>query len=100
MTATPDFIVIADFHVLPGHRARFLEHAHEDAHQSLTNEPDCHQFDVLVPVDDENRVTLFEAYTDREAFDAHTRMPHYQPFQEGITPLLADEPRVRFFQPG
>lgn len=100
MTTTPGFIVIAEFQVQPGTRARFLEHAHEDARQSLANEPDCHQFDVLLPVDEDNRVTLFEAYTDRDAFDAHTRMPHYQPFQDGITPLLADEPRVSFHQMG
>lgn len=97
MSAQPGFVVIAEFAIKPGERAAFLEHAHEDARQSLANEDGCHQFDVLVPEDAGNVVVLHEAYTDRAAFDAHTRMPHYQPFKDGTTPLLAADPVVRFF---
>ncbi|HET7314595.1 putative quinol monooxygenase [Salinisphaera sp.] len=97
MSAQPGFIVIAEFALKPGQRQAFLEHAHEDARQSLANEDDCHQFDVLVPDDADNVVVLHEAYTDRAAFDTHTRMPHYQPFKDDTAPLLASEPVVRFF---
>lgn len=102
MSTTPGFTVIAEFVVKPGLRDEFLEHAHEDAKQSLANEQGCHQFDVLTPTDasgdNDNIVVLHEVYTDRAAFDAHTRMPHYQPFKDGTTPLLAAEPVVRFFE--
>lgn len=97
MSDQPSFVVIAEFPVKDGQRDAFLEHAHEDARQSLANEPGCHQFDVLTTADDDTQVVLHEAYTDRAAFDAHTAMPHYQPFKEATGPLLAGEPTVRFF---
>ncbi|WP_423824085.1 putative quinol monooxygenase [Salinisphaera sp. SPP-AMP-43] len=99
MSSKPGFIVIAEFQVKPDELDRFLELAHEDARQSLTHEADCHQFDVLAPIGQDNTVILHEAYTDRGAFDTHTRMPHYQPFKDGTTPLLAADPVVRFFEP-
>ncbi|MGB7755604.1 MAG: putative quinol monooxygenase [Salinisphaera sp.] len=97
MSAQPGFVVIAEFAVKPGQREAFLKHAHEDARQSLANEDGCHQFDVLVPEAGGDVVVLHEAYTDRAAFDAHTRMPHYQPFKDASAPLLASDPVVRFF---
>lgn len=100
MSDQPGFIVIAEFQIKPGDVDRFIELAHEDAGQSLANEPGCHQFDVLVAEDDEHRVVLHEAYTDRAAFDAHTQMPHYAPFKQGSGPLLAADPVVRFFHIG
>lgn len=98
MSEQAGFVVIAEFHMNAADRAAFVEHAHEDARQSLANEPGCHQFDVLAPIDDETRVVLHEAYTNRAAFDAHTAMPHYEPFKNATAPLLTDEPSVRFFE--
>lgn len=97
MSVQPGFIVIAEFAIRPGQREAFVEHAREDARQSLTNEQGCHQFDVLVPEDADDRVVLHEVYTDRAAFETHTRMPHYQPFKDATAPLLDAEPVVRFF---
>lgn len=91
------FTVIAEFQVAPGELQAFLSFAHEDARHSLADEDGCHQFDVLVAEQDDDIVVLHEVYANRAAFDAHTRMPHYQPFKKGTAPLLAGEPRVRFF---
>ena len=98
MSQQPGFVVIAEFQVKPDQQKAFLELAHEDARQSLANEDGCHQFDVLIAEDDDHRIVLHEAYTDRAAFDAHTQMPHYAPFKEGSAPLIAEDPIVRFFR--
>lgn len=98
MSQQPGFVVIAEFQVKPGQQQAFLELAHEDARQSLANEDGCHQFDVLIAEDDDHRIVLHEAYTDRAAFDTHTQMPHYAPFKEGSAPLIAEDPVVRFFR--
>ncbi|RKR06675.1 quinol monooxygenase YgiN [Kushneria sinocarnis] len=95
--STGQFVVIAEFSVKEGERDAFLALAYNDANESLANEHGCHEFDVLVPEDGSSRVILHEVYTDRAAFEQHTQMPHYAPFQEGTAPLLADEPVVRFF---
>lgn len=97
MSTQSGFVVIAEFIIQPDQRDVFLEHAHEDARQSLANEHGCHQFDVLVPEERDDLVVLHEVYSDRAAFDAHTRMPHYQPFKDSTAPLLASQPVVRFF---
>jgi len=97
MSNQPGFIVIAEFQVKPGQVEAFLGFAHDDSRNSLANEPGCHQFDVLVSEDSDHIVVLHEAYTDRAAFDAHMAMPHYAPFKEDTTPLLAADPVVRFF---
>lgn len=100
MTNQADFIVIARFPVKPEQRQAFLEHAREDARQSLREEPGCHQFDILIAADDDNTVVLIEAYTDRAAFDAHTKMPHFQPFMDNTKPLLRQDPQIEFFHKG
>lgn len=100
MATKANLTVIAEFEIKPGQRDRFLEYAREDARQSLANEDGCHEFDVLLPIDDENRVVLREGYTDRAAFDTHTKSPHYQPFKDGAAPLLATDPSVRLFERG
>lgn len=100
MTETREqFIVIAEFRVKSGELDAFLALAHNDASESLANESDCHQFDVLVPEEGGNTVVLHEVYSHREAFEHHTQMPHYKPFKEGSAPLIEGEPSVRFFQP-
>lgn len=97
MNEQPGFIVIAEFPIKPGEVDAFVALAHEDAHQSLTHEPGCLQFDVLLAEDNAQCVVLHEAYADRAAFDAHTQMSHYEPFKTGSAPLLAAQPTVRFF---
>lgn len=98
MSDQSGFVVIAEFRIKPGQLQAFLELAYEDSRQSLANEPGCHQFDVLLAEDGAELVVLHEVYSDRAAFDAHTQMPHYEPFKQGSEPLLAADPVVRFFQ--
>lgn len=93
-----NFVVIAEFTILPGQRDAFLGFAHEDARQSLANEPGCLTFDVLVQHDRSDVVVLHEVYRDAAAFDHHKTMPHYAPFKDGTGPLLNGAPSVRLFQ--
>lgn len=93
------FVVLAEFEVKEDQLDAFLALAHNDANESLANESGCHQFDVLVPEEGGNTVVLHEVYSDRAAFDKHMQMPHYAPFKEGTAPMIAGEPRVRFFHP-
>ncbi|WFF41660.1 antibiotic biosynthesis monooxygenase [Salinicola endophyticus] len=97
MTADTHFVVIAEFQIKPGQVPAFLALAHNDASESLANEEGCYTFDVLTPEGSEDLVVLHEVYRDRAAFEHHTTMPHYAPFKAGSTPLLAAEPKVRFF---
>lgn len=99
MSAAKHFVVIAEFKILPGKLDAFLVHAHLDAKSSLENEKGCIAFDVLTPENGAaDLVVLHEVYVNRAAFEAHTKMPHYAPFREGVAPLLDGERTVRFFE--
>ena len=93
---TEMWVVIADFELKPEGREQFLSIAYQDAKDSLAHEPGCHQFDVLVHLDDPLNVTLYEVYADKEAFEAHLAAPHFMPFRD-ITPALIASQTVRTF---
>ncbi|MEV6526095.1 putative quinol monooxygenase [Longispora sp. NPDC051575] len=42
---------------------------------------------------------FYEAYRDREAFQAHEDAPHVREFHARKNPLLVGEPRVEFLTP-
>ncbi|HWI22483.1 MAG TPA: putative quinol monooxygenase [Baekduia sp.] len=53
-------------------------------------EPGCISYDVLVDVEDPNRILWVEQWRDARAFETHQRAPHIQQFLDEATPLIAD----------
>lgn len=89
------FVVLPEFHVAPDKLTAFLAAARADAEASLSLEPGCLQFDVVVQRGDRvAKVLFYEVYTDRAAFDAHLQTPHLARFREALA--LCDEQPVRF----
>jgi quinol monooxygenase YgiN len=43
--------------------------------RSLKDEPGTEQFDLLVPLHDEEKILIFECYADKDAFKAHAGGP-------------------------
>ena len=86
MTA-PTFAITVAFDLVAGERDRFLHLVKENAATSVDVEPGCHRFDVLVP-DAEDRVVLYEIYTDRAAFDAHLVTSHFKIFDQATKDLV------------
>jgi quinol monooxygenase YgiN len=97
MPPTPSFVVIAEFAVPLPHRHDFLDLCAFDSLRSLTDEPGCHQFDVVTSPDDPTLVILYEVYTDQAAFNAHMCTPHYVTFAAGVDRLDVGKIQVRFF---
>ena len=89
------FVVLPEFHVAPDKLDPFLAAARADASASLTNEPGCLQFDIMLqPADGLVKVLFYEVYTDSAAFDAHLQMSHAAEFRAALH--LCDEQPVRF----
>jgi len=63
-------ITVVEYEVRPQHRSAFVEVARGHAERSRAQDG-CLQFDVLLAVEDVNRVLLIEAWRDQAAFDAH-----------------------------
>ncbi len=74
------YIVTVSFQIKPEHRAEFMPAMQANAADSVLLEPECHQFDVCVALDDPCRVFLYEVYESAAAFQVHLTMPHFQVF--------------------
>jgi quinol monooxygenase YgiN len=84
------YVILVEFTMKPGKAARFAELVRENAAASVRDEPGCRRFDVLIPRDGREVVTLYEIYHDRAAFEAHLATPHYARFRDAIEGLVAE----------
>ena len=76
------YVIIAPIQIKAGFKDQFVEVVVEDARSSVANEPGCLRFDVIQDANDANRIWLYEAYKDEEAFQAHLQAPHLLKFRE------------------
>ena len=83
------FVVSVQFDIHAEHLSAFLPLMQANALASVTNEPDCHQFDVCQDPDVPTHIALYELYTDRAAFDAHLASPHFQSFDAATSDMIA-----------
>lgn len=82
------FAVCVTFTIAAGKLAEFMPLMHRQATQSLANEDGCKTFDVCTGGDDDNRVFLYELYTDRAAFDEHLQSAHFKAFDRNVASLV------------
>lgn len=71
------YVIIAPIQIKNGYKDRFIEEMISDAKGSINNEPGCLRFEVIQDAEEPNRIWLYEVYKDAEAFDAHTKAPHF-----------------------
>lgn len=85
------FIILVQFKIHEEHKDAFQEAVLKQAENSLNNEDDCHTFDVSVDPEDSCSFLLYEAYTNREAFDHHVTTPHFKQFNETVGEWIAEK---------
>ncbi|MEO0624172.1 MAG: putative quinol monooxygenase [Pseudomonadota bacterium] len=81
-------VVTVTFEVRDEEAERFLARVRLQASESLSNEDDCHQFDVCTDPLDPCRIFLYELYTDAAAFDAHLASAHFKAFDAEVSPWV------------
>jgi len=82
------YVVIVDFVLKPGKRAEFREMIDSNARASFMNEEGCRRFDVLEPSGEDDRILLYEIYTDRAAFEVHVKTDHFLRFDRESADLV------------
>jgi len=85
------FVVVVEFTVLAEFIEPFQNRVIQQAQDSLKHEVDCQVFDVCVCCEKENRVLLYEIYTDRAAFDAHLASAHFLDFNAAVQEWVSDK---------
>jgi quinol monooxygenase YgiN len=83
------YVLVVTIDIKPGYKDKFIAEMLEDARGSVRNEPDCVRFDVIQDEKEPNRIYLYEAYTDRAAFDYHMTTPHFLKWKDAAQDWFA-----------
>lgn len=87
-------VLLVTIQIQPEHREDFIASMLDDARGSVRDEPGCLRFDVLQDSQDPNTIYLYEAYRDREAFNAHLQAPHFIRWRDTVKDWYAAPSRV------
>jgi len=85
------YVVTVTFILAADHVETFMPLMVENARQSLEVEPGCHRFDVCQDPVRPSVVFLYELYDDREAFDLHLGMEHFQKFSAATEDMVVSK---------
>ena len=85
---TPTFAIAVTFEIKPECVELFRRRIQQQAKDSITQEPGCCQFDVLIDEADPNIVFLYESYVDAQAFDYHKQTPHFADYDRTVGPWI------------
>jgi quinol monooxygenase YgiN len=88
------YVLVVTIDIKAGFKERFVEAILEDARGSVTNEPGCVRFDVIQDEERPDRIYLYEVYTSKTAFDAHTQTPHFLRWRDTVKDWFASPPIV------
>ena len=92
----PRYVITVDFFLHPGTLEPFLRLIKENAQKSLSDEPGCDRFDVLIEKGSPDHVVLYEIYQDRAAFDAHVKSRHFAQFNTASQRYVKDKKIVEY----
>jgi quinol monooxygenase YgiN len=89
------FAIMVDFRLKQGTGPEFRRLIDANADASVKTEPGCLQFDVLEPEGEDDRVLLYEIYSDKAAFEAHLRTEHFRIFAGASEALCLEKKVIR-----
>jgi len=90
------YVITVDFFLHAGTLEPFLRLIKENAQKSLTDEPGCDRFDVLIEKGSPDHVVLYEIYADRAAFDLHVKSRHFAQFNAASQRYVKDKKIVEY----
>lgn len=85
------FVIIVDIRLKAGTRSEFRRLIDANSRSSMQLESGCRRFDVVEPIDEADRVLLYEIYDDEAAFEAHCRSPHFLSFNAESAALVNEK---------
>ena len=82
------YVIAVEFTINKNFVDQFRNRIQQQAENSLTNEAQCHQFDVCFDPNDETKCFLYEKYTDEAAFEVHTNADYFGSFAADVQPWV------------
>jgi autoinducer 2-degrading protein len=92
----PRYVITVDFFLHAGTLEPFLRLIKDNAQKSLTDEPGCDRFDVLIEKGSPDHIVLYEIYQDRAAFEAHVKSRHFAQFNAASQRYVKDKKIVEY----
>lgn len=90
-TQVSAFVIIVDFKLKPGTRAKFRKLIDLNADTSVREEKGCQRFDVLESEGEDDRIVLYEIYDSRADLDAHIATEHFKTFDKASASMIAEK---------
>lgn len=84
------FVVNVDLRIRRDKREIFLAAIEENAAASVRDEAGCLRFDVCQDNAEPDHFSLYEIYTEEDAFAAHRATPHFARWREAAAECLQD----------
>ncbi len=85
------YAVIVKFEAVLNKAEEFKSLVLKQAANSLEQETECYQFDVVQDEKLNNVFYLYELYTNRQAFDVHLKSAHFIEFDQLSTSLVINK---------
>lgn len=83
------YVIAVEFTIKSDFISQFRQRIQQQAEDSLTNESECHQFDVCFDPSDETKCFLYEKYTDEAAFEVHRWADYFKSFAADVESWVA-----------
>lgn len=94
--STTPFAVWVEFQVPSELMPAFMPLMLANAEASLSGEPGCNQFDVMVPQQSDGTVCLFETYDSQAAFSEHLESAHFKRFSAATGQMIKSRKILTF----
>jgi quinol monooxygenase YgiN len=85
------YVIAVEFTINKEFVSQFRDRIVQQANDSLTNESECHQFDVCFDSSDQTKCFLYEKYTDEAAFEVHRNTDYFTSFAAAVEPWVASK---------
>ena len=87
-------VLLVELTINAGQKDAFLTRAREHRTNVLGNEPGCKGFELLVPMEADDTVFLYEVYADQAAIDHHMETPYMKEYMADTGPMIANRNRT------
>ena len=76
--------LVVTLSIEPGHVDAVIEAAKAHGARSLNSEPGTLQFDVMLALEEDNKVVFYEVYEDEAAYDIHRKSESLTTFHKDV----------------
>ena len=87
--------IVATFEIEPGQKNNVIPLFKAHAERCIKGESGTLQFDILQPMDEANKVMIYEVYQDEAALEVHRNGPYFKKIVEDTNGMIKNMSPIR-----